>query len=121
MMWTLFIQLSISQLKELLTKSVFKKFIELFKCRNYAYYLTIMILLNMLFIPYYIKIVLETIIIMTEIIFILLYKIFVILTLNYLLLYFFYEFQKELEIAKLDSNKYGHNDILEESASEEDF
>jgi hypothetical protein len=119
MMWSLFIQLSISQLKDLVSRKVFKKFIELFKCNNYAYYLSIILLVNLLFFPYYLRAILETIITITEILFILSYKIFFILCLNYILLHFFYIFQKELEIIKIENVVDEYVEESEESESDE--
>lgn len=103
MMWSLFIHLSIVQLKDLVSKKIVKKFIELFRCSNYAYYLSIMLILNIAFCPYYIRIILEAFIAIIDTVSVLTYKIFFILCLNYILLHCFCLFQKELEAYKVDN------------------
>lgn len=113
MMWSLFIQLSINQVKDIIFKNIFKKFIKLFKSNNYAYYLCITLAMNILFFPYYFRAVLESFITIIDVVFILSCKIFFLLCLNYGLLHIFYIFQKELNtfpIPNSDSEKEDSED-----------
>lgn len=98
MMFQVLLQISIAQLKALCSDYIFKKFIRIIKSDIYIYYLVTMLLINLYFSQYYIRLFLSIFMELIDLGFLLFYRLAFLGIVNYVGLYYFDQIFEEREL-----------------------
>lgn len=111
MILSVFIQISVNQVKSLVNDHVLDKLLTLFKSKRYGYYLIFLLMINSAFFPYYLKVSFQTILNLLDVLIEVFYQYVLLLLLNFCIIQYFYiiendQIKKNNELNKEpDNNK----------------
>lgn len=111
MILSVFIQISVNQVKSLVNDHLLDKLLTLFKSKRYGYYLIFLLMINSAFFPYYLKVSFQTILNLLDVLIEVFYQYVLLLLLNFCIIQYFYiiendQIKKNNELNKeQDNNK----------------
>lgn len=111
MILSVFIQISVNQVKSLVNDHILDKLLTLFKSKRYGYYLIFLLMINSAFFPYYLKVSFQTILNLLDVLIEVFYQYVLLLLFNFCIIQYFYiiendQIKKNNELNKeADNNK----------------